>query len=130
MVVNAYESEMILDKTGLTMRDLREMLNVLIITRGKDGSEIYVDGEVIDVPVFPPTAILDPTGVGDAYRAGLLCGITHGWDFKLAGEVGALCATYTLEGVGTQSHHFTIEEFITRFRTRFDDEGRLDTLHG
>jgi len=128
MVVNQYEVDMICEKTGLNVLELRQMINVLVITHGREGSTIYVGDQVISVPVVPPTAIVDPTGGGDAYRAGLLCGILHGWDWKLAGEVGALCATYTLEQVGTQTHHFTVESFIARFREHFDDGGVLDVL--
>ncbi|MCC6801333.1 MAG: carbohydrate kinase family protein, partial [Anaerolineae bacterium] len=62
------------------------------------------------------------------YRSGLLTGLAHGWNLKLAGEIGALCATYVLEQVGTQSHNFTPEEFVRRFRTQFDDAGLLDEL--
>lgn len=128
LVVNSYESEMITNKTGLSLRDLRDQCELVVVTNGKAGSTIYTNGDAIDVPVFPPTEIKDPTGVGDAYRSGLLTGLAQGWPLKLAGEVGALCATYVLEQVGTQSHHFTIEEFVQRFRTQFDDAGQLDSL--
>lgn len=128
LAVNAYESEIIANKTGMTIDQMRESVEIMIITQSARGSHIYANGDRIEVPAFPPTEIKDPTGVGDAYRSGLLTGIAHGWPLKLAGEVGALCATYVLEQVGTQSHHFTIPEFIERFRTRFDDEGRLDEL--
>jgi adenosine kinase len=128
MVVNAYEAEMICNKTGLTLDDLRREINILVITQGKNGSHIYADGERIEVPIVPVEAIKDPTGVGDAYRAGLLCGLAHGWSLKLAGEVGALCAAYVLEQVGTQSHRFTIPEFVARFRQHFDDQGQLAHL--
>ena len=128
LVVNAYESEMIANKTGLSIGDLRQKIDVVVVTRGKQGSEIFQDGEVIDVPVFTPEAIKDPTGVGDAYRSGLIAGLAHGWPLKLSGEMGALCATYVLEQVGTQSHHFTPDEFVQRFRTQFDDGGLLDEL--
>ncbi|MCZ2096410.1 MAG: carbohydrate kinase family protein, partial [Anaerolineae bacterium] len=99
LVVNAYESEVIANKTGLSLGDLRSQIEVVVVTRGSKGSEIFHDGEVIDVPVFAPEAIKDPTGVGDAYRSGLLTGLAHGWNLKLAGEIGALCATYVLEQV-------------------------------
>lgn len=128
LVVNNYESEMITNKTGLSLDDLRAQTELLVVTQGKHGSHIYTNGDVIEVPVFTPSEIKDPTGVGDAYRSGLLTGISKGWDLKLAGEVGALCATYVLEQVGTQSHHFTREEFVARFRTQFDDGGALDDL--
>lgn len=128
LVVNAYESQLICSKTGLSIDDLRQQVEVLVITQGKNGSHIYVNGEQIEVPIVPVDEIKDPTGVGDAYRAGLLCGIMHGWPLKLSGEVGALCAAYVLEQVGTQSHRFTLSEFVTRFRQHFDDQGKLESL--
>ncbi|MBK8025683.1 MAG: carbohydrate kinase family protein [Chloroflexi bacterium] len=128
MVVNQYEAEMICEKTGMTTEDLRREIDVLVITRGKEGSTVFQGNEAIPVPVVPPERIVDPTGVGDAYRAGLLCGLSYGWDWKLAGEIGALCASYVLEQVGTQNHTFTIPDFISRFRRHFDDQYRLDAL--
>lgn len=128
LVVNSYEAEMVSNKTGLSLDDLRKQIELVVVTQGKNGSKIYTNGDVINVPVFPPTEIKDPTGVGDAFRSGFLTGLSHGWDLKLAGEVGALCATYVLEQVGTQSHNFTPEAFVTRFRGTFDDGGALDAL--
>ncbi len=128
MVVNAYEAEVIGHKTGQSLVDLRNSVEILVVTQGERGSHIYTNGERIDVPAFPPDEIKDPTGAGDSYRAGLIRGIVGGWPLKLAGQVGALCATYTLEQTGTQNHRFAIPEFIARFRSRFDDEGLLDTL--
>lgn len=128
LVVNAYEAGIIQDKTGRTVDDLRAAVDIFIVTQGEKGSHIYTNGERIEIDAFPPTEIVDPTGVGDAYRAGLLCGLAYDWDFKLAGEVGALCATYALEHVGPQNHHFTLKEFVERFRTHFDDDGVLDRL--
>ncbi len=128
MVVNAYEAEVICQKTGQTLDDLRNAIEILVITQGERGSHIYLNGELITVPPFPPEEIKDPTGVGDAYRAGLLRGIIAGWPLELAGQVGALCATYALEQVGTQNHSYTLDEFIARFRTRFNDKGQLDDL--
>jgi adenosine kinase len=128
MVVNAYEAEMICKKTEQTLDDLRQAIDILVITQGGRGSHIYINGDRIDVPVFPTNGIKDPTGGGDAYRAGLIRGIVAGWPLKLAAQVGSLCATYVLENVGTQNHHFTIPDFVARFRTQFDDEGLLETL--
>ncbi len=128
MVVNLYESQMICEKTGMTLDDLRREIDILVITHGKQGSHIYLNGDLAEVPVFPTDTILDPTGGGDAYRAGLICGLVKGLAPTLAGEMGSLCATYTLEQVGTQNHRFTVDEFIHRFRTFYDDGGALDAL--
>ena len=128
LIVNAYEAEVICNKTGRTLDDLCQTVEVLVITQGARGSHIYAGGELIQVPAFPPDTIKDPTGVGDAFRAGLIRGMVSAWPLRLAGLVGALCATYVLEHVGTQNHHFTPAQFVTRFRQQFDDEGLLDTL--
>ena len=128
MIVNAYEAGMICEKTGTTMADLRAMIDLVIVTRGGEGSTIYTNGDEVHIQSFAPTTLLDPTGAGDAFRAGFVTGLASGFPLKLAGEIGALCATYDLEHVGTQSHNFTIESFIDRFRTVADDGGQLDRL--
>jgi adenosine kinase len=128
MVVNAYEAGVICNKTKMTMDDLRKEVDILVVTQGKRGSHIYTPDEFIEVPVFPEVHIKDPTGVGDAYRAGLIRGIVSGWSLKTSALVGSLCATYVLEQVGTQSHSFELLEFVNRFREYFDDEGVLDQL--
>ncbi len=130
MVINQYESNMVMQKTGLSLADLREMIELLVITHGADGSEIYSNGDIISVDAFPTESIVDPTGAGDAYRAGFITGLSKGLPLDLCGAMGALCATYVLEHVGTQKHSFTTAEFIERFRTYYDDEGQLDILRG
>jgi adenosine kinase len=128
MTVNAYESELICEKTGMTLSDLRREIDILIITRGKDGSDVYLNGDVIHVDAFPPSAIKDPTGGGDAYRAGLLTGLAYELPVPIAAQMGALCATYVLENTGTQSHRFTPSEFVARFRSHCDDGGLLERV--
>jgi adenosine kinase len=128
MIVNAYEAEIICNKTGYTIDDLRKNIEILVITQGKHGSHVYLNGDLVFIPVFPVGEIKDPTGAGDAYRGGFLRGLAAGWPLKLAGQVGALCATYVLEQTGTQNHRYTLPEFIARFRSHFDDEGLLDSL--
>lgn len=128
LICNEYEFELIIQKTGLTREAIIDRVPVVVVTLGEKGSRIYTKGRAIDVPIFPPERIADPTGVGDAFRAGLLRGLSAGWSWELCGRVGALCAAYVLERVGTQSHRFTPQEFVARFRTRFDDEGQLDCL--
>ena len=128
MVVNAYEASVISEKTGLSLDDLRETIDILIITKGEDGSKIYTNGDIIEVPAFAPTEIKDPTGAGDAYRAGLIAGIIKGLPLSLSAQIGALCATYALEFVGTQNHNFTVNDFVNRFRENADDGGQLDII--
>lgn len=128
MIANAYEAQLIQRKTGLSLDDLRARIPVLVVTHGKSGSIIYHEKEETIVPPFPEVHISDPTGVGDAFRAGLIRGLMAGWPLRLCGQVGSLCATYVLEQVGTQSHNFTLPEFVARFRGTYDDGGLLDQL--
>lgn len=128
MVVNTYEATMIEQKTGMNVDDLRATIDLLVITHGGEGSKIYTNGDIIDVPAFTPQQILDPTGAGDAYRAGFITGLVHDFPLQLSGAIGALCATYVLEHIGPQQDNFTLESFIKRFREQQDDEGLLDQL--
>ncbi len=128
MIVNAYEAEIICNKTGQTLDDLRRIIDILVITQGKHGCSIYLNGDKLKIEAFPLDAIKDPTGAGDAFRGGFLRGIAAGWPLELCAQVGSLCASYVLEQVGTQNHRFTISQFIERFRTQYDDEGVLDAL--
>ncbi len=128
MIVNAYEAEIICNKTSQTLDDLRRVIDILVITQGKDGCTIYLNGEKSKINAFPVNEIKDPTGAGDAFRGGFLRGIAAGWPLELCAQTGSLCASYVLEQVGTQNHHFTIPEFIARFRTEYDDKGLLEAL--
>ena len=128
LVVNIYEASVIYEKTGFTLDDLRAQVEIVVITESEDGSKIYRDGEVIEVGAFAPREIADPTGAGDAYRAGFILGLSKGLPLKLCAQIGALSATYALEVVGTQNHTFALVEFVARFRSLADDEGQLDCL--
>jgi adenosine kinase len=127
-MVNDYEFELIKKQTGMSEPEILEGLQFMVITRGNEGASIYVDGDEIRTPVVPPNEILDPTGVGDAFRGGFLTGFSHGLDWEICGKMGALAATYCLEAMGTQEHSYTPDEFIARFREHFDDDGKLDVL--
>lgn len=128
MVVNAYEADVICEKTGMSLQDLRDTIDLLVITHGENGSKIYTNGDIIEVPAIAPDTILDPTGAGDAYRAGFFTGLMRGMSLGTAGQVGALSAAYALENIGTQNHHFTIQDFVDRLRSHVDDGGELDKL--
>ncbi|HML23894.1 MAG TPA: carbohydrate kinase family protein [Aggregatilinea sp.] len=136
LICNEYEWEMIAKKTGLKREDVVRQGKTLLVTHGSEGSHIYADDEHLVVPIFPVTTIADPTGVGDAYRAGLMKGLACGFGWELCGQIGALAAAYALEHVGPQSHDYTLPDFVARFRTVFDDHGALDgwlqpgTRHG
>ncbi len=128
LVVNIYEARMIYEKSGMNLEELRAIVDIVIITASEKGSTIYRDGEIIEVEAFAPSEIADPTGAGDAYRAGLLLGMSKSFPLELSAQIGALSATFALEVVGTQNHNFTVAEFVGRFRSLADDGGRLDCL--
>lgn len=128
LTVNEYELSMILEKTRMNHEELLEKAGGLLVTLGDSGSRIYIEDRNIDIPVVAPERIVEPTGAGDAYRGGLLRGIQLGFTWETAGRMGALAAAYVLEQVGTQGHSFSIDDFVTRYRSLFDDEGALDLL--
>jgi adenosine kinase len=128
LFVNDYEFRLISRKTGLDLAHLLKHIDVLVITRGADGSSVYADGKEYNIPVVQEVRIMDPTGVGDAFRGGFLTGYAHSWTLELCGQIGALAATYCLEQKGPQSHAYSPIEFVARFRKHFDDKGRLDSL--
>ncbi len=125
---NDYEFGLISKKTGWDLQQILKHVKVVVITRGGDGAHLYTNGTEVHIPTVPEEKIVDPTGVGDAFRGGFLAGYSHGFDWKLCGEIGSLSAVYCLEQRGTQNHYYTREEFIQRFRQHFDDGGRLDVL--
>jgi adenosine kinase len=128
LTVNDYEFGLIEKMTGWTETTAQQHVEVLVITRGDKGATIYAEGVRIDVSVVPAERIVDPTGVGDAFRGGLLRGVAAGWPWPLCGQVGALAATYCLEQAGPQNHRYTRAEFLTRFRKHFDDGELLNEL--
>ncbi|MCB0102397.1 MAG: carbohydrate kinase family protein [Anaerolineales bacterium] len=125
---NDYEFGLISKKTGWSLDQILSHVKVLVITRGKDGADLYSDGNAVHIPTVPEEEVVDPTGVGDAFRGGFLAGYSHGFDWKLCGEIGSLSAVYCLEQRGTQNHSYTRENFVQRFRNHFDDGGKLDAL--
>ncbi len=128
LMVNDYEFEMIKNKTGLNDIDFRKMLNLMIVTRGAEGASIFTPDEVVHTPIVPPNKVVDPTGVGDAFRGGFLTGYSLGLNWDFCGKMGALAATYCLETKGTQEHFYTPVDYVTRYREYFDDGGVLDML--
>jgi len=128
LAVNDYEMSLIADKTGIEEADPALADKIVVVTRGEKGATIYAEGQRHDIPVVPPRRIADPTGVGDAFRGGLLRGLAAGWRWDVAGRVASLAATYCLEHVGPQNHAYTRAEFVRRYREHFDDGGVLDQL--
>ena len=128
LTVNDYEFGLIQKMTGWDEAAAQQHVAVLVITRGEKGATIFAEGVRTDVSIVPARQAVDPTGVGDAFRAGLLRGVAAGWPWPLCGQVGALAATYCLEHNGPQTHHYSLAEFLTRFRQHFDDAELLNEL--
>ncbi|NOR83442.1 MAG: carbohydrate kinase family protein [Ardenticatenales bacterium] len=128
LIVNEYEFDMIQKKTGWTEAEVLTRAGGLIITMGDRGSNLRIGGEEHQIPIVLPTRIADPTGVGDAFRGGLLRGYSLGLPWDVSGRMGSLAAAYVMDNVGTQSHRYSPAEFAARFRQHFDDEGALDAL--
>jgi adenosine kinase len=119
LIVNDYEFEMVRNKTGLSEAQVLDCADILIVTRGGDGSTIWADGKRFDIPVVKPARVADPTGIGDAYRAGIIKGMSLGLSWDVIGRMGSLAATYVLEQPGTQNHSYTWDEFMARYQENF-----------
>jgi adenosine kinase len=124
VVANDYEYELIKDKTGLDQRAILERAGagMVVTTRGKHGSLIMTRDGVATIPAARPRRIVDPVGAGDAYLGGLVFGLQAGLDIHRAGRVAALAAVYAIEQYGTQSHHYTREQFMERYFENFGHE--------
>jgi adenosine kinase len=119
VAVNDYEWQMIQQKTGWTESDVTQLAEALIVTRGPQGSVIHTKGGPIEIPCAKPNAVVDPTGCGDAYRAGLIHGLLHGLDWKATGRIASLMGAIKIEALGTQNHKFTPAEFKQRLAAAF-----------
>jgi len=119
VAVNDYEWQLVQDKTGLSAQEIAHQVEALIVTRGAEGSVIYTQGREIRIPTAKPKQIVDPTGCGDAYRAGLLHGLLHGMDWETTGHIASLLGALKIESRGTQNHTFTAAEFERRYQAAF-----------
>jgi len=117
--VNDYESQLLQDRTGWSPHEIAERVEALIVTRGGEGSYIYMSGKRIQIPSAKAHAIVDPTGCGDAYRAGLLYGLMNELDWEVTGRIAALMGAIKIEHHGTQNHGFTLDEFRDRYSASF-----------
>ena len=124
VTVNDYEWEMLKDRTGWDAGEVKERVRALVVTKGGEGSTIYTNGADIEIPSAKPDAVNDPTGCGDAYRAGLLFGLMQGWEWPTIGRVASLMGAIKIECHGTQNHSFSMEEFEKRFKASFDSSMR------
>ncbi len=120
VICNDYEFELLRQKTGFDEVDVLANAEVLIITRGELGSSVYTDsGARADIPAVAPHRIVDPTGVGDAFRGGLMKGMALGLPYDVCARMGSVAATYALEHLGGQSHSYTWNEFGRRYEENF-----------
>jgi adenosine kinase len=120
--VNDYESQLLQERTGLSPHEIAEQVEALIVTLGGDGAHIYTDRQRIDIPAAPVSAMNDPTGCGDAFRAGLLYGLMNDLDWQTIGRIAALMGAIKIEHHGTQNHSFSVDEFRERYRLSFSEE--------
>ena len=119
VTVNDYEWQMMKEKTGLSKKEITEKVEALIVTRGGEGSHIYTKEGLIEVPIVEPESISDPTGCGDAYRAGFLYGLVNNMDIEIAGKIASLMGSIKISCHGTQNHTFTIDEFMSQLESKF-----------
>jgi adenosine kinase len=126
VVVNDYEYELLKQKTGLSEADIVAHTEALVVTRGEHGSSILTAEDRRDVPAVPPRRIVDPTGVGDAFRAGFMKGMAMRLPYAACAQIGSVAATYVLEHLGGQSHAYTRAEFEERYREHFGVLGKIE----
>ena len=119
VTVNDYESNLLQEKTGLTEKQIAERVQAYLITRGPKGSEIHSKGGMMQIPVATAIRVVDPTGCGDAYRAGLIYGWMNGMDMATTGRIASLMGALKIENVGPQNQRFDYEQFAEQFRQQF-----------
>ncbi len=119
LAVNDYEWQVLQQKTGWTAAQVLEHVQALIVTRGAEGSTIHTQQGEISIPSARPAAVVDPTGCGDAYRAGLIHGLLQGYEWETTGRIASLMGAIKVEARGTQNHTFTREQFEQRYQLAF-----------
>ena len=119
VAVNDYEGSMLTERTGWSFTDIAARVRALIVTRGAEGSWIFADSTRHEIPVARAAQLADPTGCGDAYRAGLLCGLQRGLDWPTTGRIASLAGALKIESHGTQRHHYDWAQFAVRFHDNF-----------
>jgi adenosine kinase len=125
---NDYEFGMMADKMGLSEDALRRHVPITVMTRGEAGSLITVEGREFEIPAAKPNAVVDPTGAGDAFRAGFMLGMACGFSWPVVGRLAALTAVHAIEHRGTQEHSYTIDQFIARYRENFGPSDEVESL--
>jgi adenosine kinase len=120
--VNDYEARLLEEKTGQPVEELAAMVEAFVVTLGADGARIYSDGQRIDIPGVRPDALVDPTGCGDAFRAGLLYGIARGMPLEKAGRLASLMGSIKIAHRGGQNHKPTRDEIAARYEAAFGEK--------
>ncbi len=126
LAVNDYEAQLLQEKTGLNLEQLADKVKALIVTLGAQGSQIYADGKRYDIPSVKAMAVVDPTGCGDAYRAGLLYGMSHGWDWPTCGRLASVMGAIKIESRGGQNHAPTRAEIEHIYTQALVDETAIN----
>ncbi len=119
VAVNDYEGKLLEDKTGRKLEAIAKEVKALVVTLGAKGSQIFSGGKRVEIPQVAAEAVVDPTGCGDAYRAGLLYGIANGWDWDSTGRLGSLLGAIKIAQRGPQNHKLSREEIIDRYKKAF-----------
>jgi adenosine kinase len=119
VTVNDYEWQLLKERTGMDVGDVTKQVEALIVTLGAKGSVIHTKEKTYEIPTVTPKKVVDPTGCGDAYRAGLLFGLLNDLDWDTTGRVASLMGSIKIEHPGTQNHSFTLEKFERRFKAEF-----------
>ena len=120
VTLNDYEAKLLSERSGKSIEELARNVRAIVVTLGGKGSHVYTEGRVVEIPAATARTIKDPTGCGDAYRAGLLYGLAHELDWQTTGRIAALMGAIKIEHPGTQNHRFAFEEFKARFRDSFN----------
>ena len=121
LAVNDYEAKLLSERTGWSIGEMAERVDALIVTLGAEGSVIHADGATYTIAAAPPTAVVDPTGCGDAYRAGLLYGIAAGWDWQSTGQLGSVLGAIKIASRGGQNHVVDRDAVAQRYREAFGE---------
>ena len=125
---NDYEFGMMAEKLGKSEEELRNLVPITVMTRGEAGALITVQGEVYEIPPARPEKVVDPTGAGDAFRAGFVAAYRRGLSWPVVGRMAALSAIYAIEHPGTQQHRYSVEEYIARYRENYGDSYEIESL--
>ncbi len=125
---NDYEFGMMAEKLGLSEAELRRSVPITVMTRGEAGALITVDGEEFEIPPAKPDSVVDPTGAGDAFRAGFVMGLSRGFSWPVVGRLAALSAVYAIEHRGTQEHRYDVPQFVARYRDNFGASDEVESM--